>query len=157
MPAVPYLTAIDYFFILCYSFLLASLLQFTAVHRYLEVIKELIDFMLYRKMMFIFKYRHSISTRTTNEDLFESSRQRRISIQARSSNLLLETPNRTRKIRSEKLDRRSTFAVVTQGLHFLRRKAPLHKLDRLARISFPLLFILCNCIYWFTFVVYTYN
>ena len=38
IPAVPYFTAIDYFFVLCYLLLLASLIQFTAVHRYLEVL-----------------------------------------------------------------------------------------------------------------------
>ncbi len=87
------------------------------------------------------------------DDLYESSRQQNISNQVRTSNLFVGRSNYARKIRSE--SRRSTFAVVTQSLHFLRRKAPLHKLDRVARIGFPLLFTLCNCIYWYIFVFYT--
>ena len=42
IPAVPYFTAIDFYFIICYMFLFASLIQFTAVHRYLEVFFVLI-------------------------------------------------------------------------------------------------------------------
>jgi hypothetical protein len=63
--------------------------------------------------------------------------------------------SRTHRARSTETIRQSTFAIVVQSLHFLRRKAPLHKLDRLARIGFPLLFTLCNCIYWYIFVFYT--
>ncbi|CAF0796546.1 unnamed protein product [Rotaria sp. Silwood1] len=136
IPAVPYLTAIDYFFIICYLFLLASLIQYTAVHRYLE-------------------YGHSLTNTRTSEDLCESSRQRHMAITSRSSNLFVLRPSRMPKIRSVHHARRSTMAVVAQGLLFLTRKAPLHKLDRLSRIGFPSLFVLCNCIYWYIFVFYT--
>ena len=62
---------------------------------------------------------------------------------------------RNEESHSTYLPRRSTFSVIAQGLHLIRRKAPLHKLDEHARIGFPLLFILCNGIYWFILVVYT--
>lgn len=88
-------------------------------------------------------------------DLCEPSRQQNISIESRSSNLLALRSGRTSKIISLQSARRSTLAVVAQGLHFLRRKAPLHKLDRLARIGFPALFTLFNGIYWYIVVFYT--
>ncbi|CAM4887981.1 unnamed protein product [Rotaria socialis] len=125
IPAVPYITAIDSFFIICYLFLLASLLQYTAVHRHLE-------------------YGHAINNTGGMNNLSESSKQQNMPIESRSSNLIVVRSSRTRKLRSLKHARRSTFAVVAQGLHFLRRKAPLHKLDRLARIGFPVLFVLCE-------------
>ncbi|CAF0848890.1 unnamed protein product [Rotaria sordida] len=136
IPAVPYLTAIDYFFIICYLFLLASLIQYTAVHRYLE-------------------YGHSLTNTRTSEDLCESARQQNISIATRSSNLYVLRSSRVPKVRSVSHARRATVGVVAQGLLFLRQKAPLHKLDRLARIGFPVLFVLCNCVYWYIFVFYT--
>lgn len=95
-----------------------------------------------------------MTNRINSEDLFDSSKQQHLPIQPRSSNLFVGRSNRTPKIVSDHYIRRSTFAVVAQGLHFLRRKAPLHQLDRLARIGFPLLFTICNCIYWYIFVFY---
>ncbi|CAF2100027.1 unnamed protein product, partial [Rotaria magnacalcarata] len=136
IPAVPYITAIDSFFIICYLFLLASLLQYTAVHRHLE-------------------YGHAINHTGGMDGLCKSSKQQNMPIKSRSANLIVVRSSRRRKRRSLKHARRSTFTVVAQGLHFLRRKAPLHKLDRLARIGFPVLFVLCNCIYWYIFIFYT--
>jgi hypothetical protein len=95
-----------------------------------------------------------MNARGVGTDVSESSKQQNVTRTSRSSNAFVSFTNLSQKIRSVHLTRRSTLAVVAQGLHFLRRKAPLHKLDRLARIGFPLLFILCNCIYWYFFVFY---
>ena len=37
IPSVPYVTALDWFLIMCYLFLFASLLEFTAVHYFTKV------------------------------------------------------------------------------------------------------------------------
>jgi hypothetical protein len=74
--------------------------------------------------------------------------------ESRSSHIFLSSTDLSQRVRSVEIIRQSTFAVVAQGLNFIRRKAPLHKLDRLARISFPLLFIFCNLFYWTIFIFY---
>jgi hypothetical protein len=96
-----------------------------------------------------------MNDRRGNDELYESSRQQNITTESRSSNVFVSKGIRTRNVHSTHLSRRSTFAVVAHGLYSLTRKAPLHKLDRLARIGFPLLFIICNCIYWYIFAFYT--
>lgn len=92
-----------------------------------------------------------MGTRSISVDSFDSSRP---TFEIRSSQMLTMKTNRKLGFRSHRQLRRSTFAVVAQGFHFLRRKAPLHKLDRLARLIFPLLFFICNVIYWSIFVFY---
>jgi gamma-aminobutyric acid receptor subunit alpha len=42
IPEVPYATALDWFLIMCYLFLFASLLEFTLVHYFTKVIKKFI-------------------------------------------------------------------------------------------------------------------
>ncbi|CAF1349053.1 unnamed protein product [Adineta steineri] len=127
IPAVPYFTAIDYFFIMCYLFLFASVIQLTAVHCHLD-------------------YRRSIRRKKVMKDLSRTSDR-----QKTSPKINLSVQN----IRQLNPTQRSTFAGVVQRLQKLQQKAPLHEFDRLARIGFPLLFTLCNCIYWYIFVFYT--
>lgn len=103
---------------------------------------------------FFFQFHHSISNRKSSQYDDEAPTVQNLNVQQRISNLFVSRSNRIRTIQTQEITRRSTFAVVVQGLHFLRRKAPLHKLDRLARIGFPALFVLCNCIYWYIFVFY---
>ena len=74
--------------------------------------------------------------------------------ESRLSHVFLSLTNLSQRVRSTDIIRQSTFAVVAQGLNFIRRKAPLHKLDRFARIGFPLLFIFCNLLYWYIFIFY---
>ncbi|UJR26096.1 hypothetical protein I4U23_007442 [Adineta vaga] len=133
IPAVPYFTAIDYFFIMCYLFLFASLIQLTAVHRHLD-------------------YRQSI--RSTGN----ISRQRKSSIKYPASDEIPQSNVgilRTTPICPVEFARRSTLSIIVHGLHLIKQKAPLHKLDRIARIAFPLLFLICNCMYWYILIVYT--
>lgn len=96
-----------------------------------------------------------MSNKIVDDDLYSPSRQQKAPLQSHASNTSLTKSNRMRRFHTMKIARRSTFTVVAQGLNFLKRKAPLHKLDRLARIGFPLLFVLFNCIYWYIFVIYT--
>ena len=41
IPSVPYTTALDWFLIMCYLFLFASLLEFTLVHYFTKVAKKI--------------------------------------------------------------------------------------------------------------------
>ncbi|CAF4399625.1 unnamed protein product, partial [Adineta steineri] len=91
-------------------------------------------------------YRRSIRRKKVMKDLSKTSDR-----QKTSPKISLSVQN----IRQLNPTQRSTFAGVVQRLQKLQQKAPLHEFDRLARIGFPLLFTLCNCIYWYIFVFYT--
>ncbi len=131
IPSVPYVTALDWFLIMCYLFLFASLLEFAVVHYFTKV--------GYGDFYMIDTSENLLSENETTSNLYEEN--------------LYETRNQP-KLR---FYLRSFWKCINSDpiyKMFIKKRAnskginSVSRCDKVSRILFPALFLLLNVIYW---------
>ncbi len=154
MPKISYLTALDYYIITCYGFVVFSILEFAFVHQ------DKFDYEEYAMKVLELKTGHSKSKRkcTNRKNLLARNKLDRIQFK-NQSNL-----NVSRKV-AQRLMRKSSSALLLENRKSVYRTSlkytdiskllALHensirvnKIDQISKILFPTLFTVFNLIYF---------
>jgi gamma-aminobutyric acid receptor subunit alpha len=132
MPKISYLTALDFYLITCYGFVLFSILEFALIHQNESNSNSVMSVGKIRK--------------TTNHQLCvrKNSKQKIIFLN-RKSHQNSKPLNQIECLNRQRLNR-----FVHQSMAFSQR---IGKIDRMAKYFFPVLFIIFNLIYFLYFIV----
>ena len=144
IPAVPYVTALDWFLIMCYLFLFASLLQFTLVHYFTKVGYG------------------DVYTEALEEEENKREHQKHAD---KASNLATLYYEKLRATKSRLVhywflfkmcitsDPKFKDYLTKSALRRINAKGvnSVSRVDRISRIIFPLFFLILNILYWFNY------
>jgi hypothetical protein len=155
MPKISYLTALDYYIITCYGFVVFSILEFAFVHQ------DKFDYEEYAMKVLELKTGHSKSERQcTNRKNYLLARNKLDRIQFKKQSNL----NVSRKV-AQRLMRKSSSALLLENRKSVYRTSlkytdssnllalrensmRVNKIDQISKILFPTLFTVFNLIYF---------
>lgn len=155
MPKISYLTALDFYMVTCYGFVVFSILEFAVVHQdkfnYKDFESKLLELSkseqkskdgLEKRKCFSFISGNSNKSyqRKANEKVAKRLVQKSSSI----FSLKYEKPNVTVALKQEsiKSDENDFKALY-------RYSVKISKIDHVAKVAFPILFVLFNTVYFF--------
>lgn len=165
IPSVPYVTALDWFLIMCYLFLFASLMEFTAVHYFTKVTHLFQLFWFYSNCLNskIWLKVGFGDFQATLLDSFDHGNESDVTLEAsvsKSSHLNNNFNQNYHKPKTFKHYLNNFWRCIISDPHFKKEMTKrahhkginsVSKCDRVSRILFPAFFLLLNILYWYNY------
>ncbi|EEC13799.1 conserved hypothetical protein, partial [Ixodes scapularis] len=138
LPKVPYPTSLDWFVIMCFSFVIFTLLEYAGVHYFTKRWPQWDCESVVSESPVPARYLEYVPSRS-HQELHHRARRRRKHYHCCAQFLYCMVGNE--RFRNEMRLRADRGAIVNS----------VSQIDRVSRVLFPFCFILINLFYWFSF------